>query len=201
MNDYANGFASDPGRSLRIGREFAERAVTMDEEEPFAHLARGIAYSWSRDLERAEAEAKRGLALSPNSADHLLLLASVQIYSGDPGSALTTIDTLMRLDPHYPEFALQCLADARFSLGEYEQAIDAIERRLARNPQSETAFALLASCFGWLGRSEDSRKAWEQALRINPDFSVERRRQVQPFRNPADFERRVEGLRKAGLNV
>ena len=107
----------------------------------------------------------------------------------------------MRLDPHYPEFALQCLADARFSLGEYEQAIDAIERRLARNPQSETAFALLASCFGWLGRSEDSRKAWEQALRINPDFSVERRRQVQPFRNPADFERRVEGLRRAGLNV
>ena len=47
LNDYANGFASDPGRSLRIGREFAERAVTMDEEEPFAHLARGIAYSWS----------------------------------------------------------------------------------------------------------------------------------------------------------
>jgi TolB-like protein/Tfp pilus assembly protein PilF len=201
LNDYANGFASDPGRSLRIGRELAERAVTMDEEEPFAHLARGIAYSWGRDLERAEAEAKRGLALSPNSVDHLLLLASVQIYSGDPGSALTTIDTLVRLDPHYPEFALQCLADARFSLGDYEQAIDAIERRLARNPQSETAFALLASCFGWLGRSEDSRKAWEHALRINPDFSVERRRKVQPFQNPEDFERRIEGLRRSGIRV
>jgi tetratricopeptide (TPR) repeat protein len=173
----------------------------MDDKEPAAHLALGIACSWSRDLDRAEAEARRGLALSPNSVDHLILLATVQIYSGDPASALTTIDTLMRLDPHYPEFALRCLADARFSLGEYEQAIDAIERRLARNPQSETAFALLASSCGWLGRTEDSRKAWEQALTINPEFSVERRRRVQPFRNPDDFERRVEGLRKAGLNV
>jgi hypothetical protein len=36
---------------------------------------------------------------------------------------------------------------------------------------------------------------------MNPDFSVERRRRVLPFRNPEDFERRVEGLRKAGLPI
>jgi tetratricopeptide (TPR) repeat protein len=129
----------------------------------------------------------------------MLLLASVQIYAGKPAEALTTIDATMRLDPHYPDIALQFLADARFSLGECELAVDAIERRLKRNPESETAFALLASCYGWLGRSEDARKAWDQALRINPDLSIERRRQVQPFRNPDDFERRVEGLRRAGL--
>ena len=52
-----------------------------------------------------------------------------------------------RLDPHYPDIALQFLADARFSLGEYEQAVVAIEKRLERNPQSETAYALLASCY------------------------------------------------------
>ena len=46
-----------------------------------------------------------------------------------------------------------------------------------------------------------ARKAWEQALRINPSFSIERSRRVRPFRNPEHFERRVEGLRKAGLEV
>jgi len=30
---------------------------------------------------------------------------------------------------------------------------------------------------------------------------MERRRRVLPFRNPADFERRVEGLRKGGVEV
>ena len=200
LNDYANGYGLDPEGSLPVGRELAERAVSMDDEDPACHMALGAAYSWSRDLVRAEAHARRGLALSPNSVDSMILLASIQIYAGDPADALTTLDALMRLDPHYPDIALQFLADARFSLGEYELAVGAIERRLKRNPESETAFALLASCYGWLGRFDDAHRAWDEARRINPDFSVERRRQVQPFRNPEDFERRVEGLRRAGLN-
>jgi adenylate cyclase len=201
LNDYANGYGSDPERSLRAGRELAERAASMDDEDPACHMALGTAYSWSRDLDRAEAQARRGLALSPSYVELMLLLATVQIYAGDPADALTTLDALMRLDPHYPDIALQFVADARFSLGEYEVAVGAIEQRLKRNPESETAFALLASCYGWLGRSEDAHTAWVEALRINPDFSVERRRRVQPFRNPEDFERRVEGLLRAGLNA
>ena len=201
LNDYANGFSPDPEQSLRIGLELAERVVAMDKDEPAGHLALGIAHSWSRHLDRAEAEARRGLALSPNSVDLLILLANVQIFSGNPAGALQTLDAFVRLDPHYPDLALQFVADARFSLGEYALAIAAIEQRLARNPQSETAYALLASCYGHLGRPEECRQAWEQALRMNPGFSIERRRRVQPFRNPEDFERRVEGLRKAGLSV
>lgn len=155
LNDYANGYSSDPEGSLRVGRELAERAVTMDGEDSACHLALGVAYSWTRDLYRAEEQARRGLALSPNSVELMILLAAVQIYAGDPVGALATLDALTRLDPHYPDIVL---------------------------------LALLASCYGWLGRSEDAHRAWGEALRINPDFSVERRRQVQPFRNPGDFE-------------
>ena len=201
LNDYANGFTSDPEQSLRIGLELAQQVVGMDEDEPAGHWALGIAYAWSRDLDRARAEARRGLALSPNSVELLILMANVQIFSGDPAGALVTLDASMRLDPHYPDIALQFLADAHFSLGEYAQAIAAIEQRLARNPQSETAYALLASCYGHLGRPDDCQRAWEHALRINPGLSIERRRRIQPFRSPEDFERRVEGLRKGGLTV
>jgi adenylate cyclase len=199
--DYANAWTSDPGHSLRIGLELAQQVVQMDEEEPHGHFALAMAYMWSRELERAHAEARRCLALSPNSSDGLRMMAHVQIFSGDAAGALDTLDAYMRLDPHYPEIALQFLADARFSLGEFSQAIDALEQRLARNPQSDTAYALLASCYGHIGQSADCRTAWEQALRINPSFSIERRRRVLPFRNPEEFERRVEGLRKAGLTV
>src|SRR5260221_1971115 len=197
--DYVNAWSDDPEHSLRIGLELAQQAVAMAEEQPNGHVALGMACLWGRELDRARADAQRGLALSPNSVDLLMVMAHVQIFSGDPAGALATLDASMRLDPHYPEVLLQFLADARFSLGEYEQAIAAIEQRLARNPQSETAYALLASGYGHLGRPEESRQAWEHALQINPGFSVERRRRVLPFRNPPDFERRVDGLRKAGL--
>jgi adenylate cyclase len=36
-------------------------------------------------------------------------------------------------------------------------------------------------------------------LRINPDYSLEYRRKVLPYKNLADFERVVDGLRKAGI--
>ncbi|SCW46819.1 TolB amino-terminal domain-containing protein [Rhizobium mongolense subsp. loessense] len=199
--DYVNAWSTDPEESLRFGLELAQQAVEMAEEQPDGHFALGMACMWNRELERARTEAQRGLVLSPNSAELLMLMAHIQIFSGDPADALETLDASMRLDPHYPEVLLQFLADARFSLGEYEQAIFAITQRLARNSQSETAYALLASCLGHLGRLEESRQAWETALRINPDFSIERRRRVLPFKNPQDFNHRVEGLRRAGLAV
>ena len=199
--DYANGYSSDPEQSLRIGLELAQRAARMDEAEPAGHFALGAAYMWNRDLDRALAEVARVLALSPNSADALRMTAHIQIFAGDPAGAVENLDAYMKRDPHYPDIALQLVADARFALGQYEQAMAVIEQRLARNPQSETAYALLASCYGQLGRSEECQSAWAQALRINPSFSMERRRRVLPFRNPEHFERRVEGLRKGGVAV
>jgi adenylate cyclase len=197
--DYVNAWSADPERSLSIGLELAQRAVDMAEDQPNVHFALALACMWNRQLDRAQMEVERGLALAPNSVELLMVKAHMQIFSGDPAAALETLDAAMRLDPHYPEIVLQFVADARFSLGEYELAIAAIEQRLARNPQSETAYALLASCYGHLGRLAESRQAWARALNINPSFSVERRRRVLPFRNAEDFERRVTGIRKAGL--
>ena len=199
--DYANAWSNDPEHSLRIALELAQQAVAMTEEQPDGHFALGLACMFSRELDRARSEAQRGLALSPNSVDLLMLMAQIQIFSGDPAGALETLRASMALDPHYPELLLQFVADAHFSLGEYEQALATIKQRLARNPESETAYALLASCHGHLGHPAESRQAWEQALKTNPGFSMERRSRVQPFRNPGDFQRRVDGLRKAGLTV
>jgi hypothetical protein len=38
-------------------------------------------------------------------------------------------------------------------------------------------------------------------MKIAPDFSIERRRRILPFKNPDVFEHRIEGMRKAGIPV
>jgi adenylate cyclase len=199
--DYANGYSPDPEQSLKIGLELALRVVAMDEQEPAGHFALCAAYMWTKDLDRAREEAERCMTLSPNSADGLRLKAQLQIFVGEPATAVEILEAYMKRDPHYPDVVLQLVADARFQLGLYEQSIEAIEQRLKRTPNSETAYALLASCHGHLGRPDECQKAWKEAMRINPNFSMERRRRVLPFRNPADFERRVEGLRMGGVAV
>ena len=84
----------------------------MDEEEPAGHPTLGVAHVWSRQLDQARTEARRGLALSPNSVELLILMANIQIFSGEPADALVTLETSMRLDPHYPDITLQFVADA-----------------------------------------------------------------------------------------
>lgn len=197
--DYVNGWTDDPEHSLQTGLDLAQRAVEMDEEESQSYFALTVACIWTRQLDRALAAAERCRALSPNSAEGFLATAHAQIFAGAAVDALETIDTYMRLDPLYPDIVMYFLAEAHISLGQFGQAAAVLERRLETSSESATSNVLLASCYGHLGRIDESRAAWETVLRIDPGFSMERRRRILPFKNPADFEIRAEGLRKAGL--
>jgi tetratricopeptide (TPR) repeat protein len=101
----------------------------------------------------------------------------------------------------YKDIALYFLAEARISLGQFDEAVAALKQRLDRNPNSETSYALLASCYGHLGKIAEARAAWAEVMKIAPDFSIERRRRILPFKNPDVFEHRIEGMRKAGIPV
>lgn len=197
--DYVNGWSDEPEASLQTGLAMAREAVEMSDREPRAHFALAAALIWARDLDGGLAAANRCLALAPNSPEGFLTTAHAQIFRGDAAAALDALDTYRRLDPHHPEIVLHFLAEAHISLGQFEQAIEVLKERLERSPNSWTAFALLASCCGHLGRIDEGKAALAELLRINPDFSIERRRRMLPFRNPADFERRVDGMRKVGL--
>ena len=201
VNDYINGWAEVPERSLQIGLEIAERAVQLDEAEPQGHYVLAVALGFNRQTDRGLAEARRSVALAPSFAQGHHSIARFLTLSGDPAGAISTLDAYMRLDPLYPDMALHFLAEARFSLGQFDEAVTALKQRLGRSPDSATSLALLASCYGHLGRINEARAAWAQVIKIAPDFSIERQRRVLPYRNPDDFDRRVDGLRKANISV
>jgi adenylate cyclase len=64
---------------------------------------------WSNDLDRAQAEAQCCLEMSPNSAESLRMTAHIQIFPGDPATAVENLEAYMKRDPHYPDVALQLL--------------------------------------------------------------------------------------------
>jgi TolB-like protein/cytochrome c-type biogenesis protein CcmH/NrfG len=201
VNDYINGWADLPEHSLQTGLEIAERAVQLDEEEPQAHFVVAVALLWRREHDRALAEVQRCVAIAPNFAEGHLVIAHILIYSGNAAAAINKIDAYMQLDPLYKDIALYFLAEARISLGQFDEAVAALKQRLDRNPNSETSYALLASCYGHLGKIAEARAAWAEVMKIAPDFSIERRRRILPFKNPDVFEHRIEGMRKAGIPV
>jgi len=201
LNDYILGWVDVPERSLETGLDIARRAVAMDDEDPYGHFVISEFLLWHRELDGALAEVQRCLALAPSSGEGHLSKANIQYYSGDATGSVDTLNAYMRLDPFYHEIALYFLAQAQAALEQFDAAVATLKRRLARNPSSQTSYALLASCYGHLGKIAESREAWAELMKIAPDFSMERRRRVLPFRNPDMFEHRLEGMRKAGLPV
>lgn len=199
VNDYANGWSPNPDISLSTGFHLAGRALAMDDHEPECHFANGMAQLWSRQLDKALDACARCIELKPSSAGPRLLRAHVQIFSGLGAEAVATLDDYMKIDPLYPEIALHFLAEARIVRGDFELAYEAIVARIERNPHSATAHALLAVICGHRGLVDEGRAAWAQVFRLDPHYSVEQRRKVLPFKNPADFEVRVEGLRRLGV--
>jgi adenylate cyclase len=199
--DYANGWGENPERSLQTSLEIAGRAVQLNDEDPEAHVDFAVALAWHRELERALAEARRSIALAPNFARGHLIVGRMLTMSGDAAAAINEIDACMRFDPLYRDITLHYLAEARVSLGQFDAAVAALKQRLERNPNAQTSLALLASCYGHLGRIDEARAAWAEVMRIAPNFSIEWQRRVLPYKNPSDFERRVEGLRKANISA
>ena len=200
--DYANGWHDADGKSLETAQELARMAVARDGDDAEAHWALGWALLLGRQHERAMAEVRTALRCDPNFALAHSLLGQVLYYSGRAAEALQPLATAFRLDPNNEQDPhLHYLAQAYVCMGRYEDAAAVLKRRIVRKPDTDMSRVLLAACYGHLGRAEEARTLWQDALRISPSYSLEHRRRVLPYKDLADFERVVDGLRKAGLKV
>jgi adenylate cyclase len=199
ISEYVSGWAADPAQALDEAERWARRAVELNEQEPLSHMALGAVLLWRRDHEGALAESRRMLALDPNFAQGHAAAGLGLMYAGRAAEALEPIALAMRLDPLYPPMVLHFLAQANFSLGKYEIAAQQLVERIARNPGTDASRMLLASCYGHLGRVDDARAAWAELLKVNPEFSLDQRARVLPYKDARDFERIAEGLAKAAL--
>ncbi|MDL2410558.1 tetratricopeptide repeat protein [Rhizobium calliandrae] len=196
---YVNQWSQSPSKSLEQAIEAATQAVTLDDRYPYAHWALGVVNLYLRRHDVAIREAERVIALAPNLVEGHESLGNALHYAGRSDEALICFERAMALNPYYPDIFLHFHALAMFQLGRYEEAVVILKRRLVRNPATDISRVLLAASYGHLGRLAEARGEWEEVFRINPGYSLEHRRKVLPYKNPADFERIVDGLRKAGL--
>ena len=197
--DYMNRWSLSPSKSVEQAEEAATRAVALDDRYPYAHWALGIVNLYLRRHDAAISEAKRSISLAPNLAEGHESLGNTLHYSGRSEEALPCFDRAMALNPYYPDIFLHFQAQAIFQLRRYEEAIGILKRRLVRNPGTDVSRVLLAASYGHLGHFAEARAEWQEVFRVNPDYSLEHRRAILPYKNPSDFELVVDGLRKAGL--
>jgi len=199
MFDYQNRWSDDPDKSLKLAREYAQKAIDNDPNEPMAHGAAALTAIFEKDFDRAQAEVDRTLALNPSSALAHNLLGTIRSYSGRPLEAIPAIEQAMRLDPAFRPQFLHFLGIAYLLAGKYETAAAMLRQRILLVPNTDFSRAVLAATLGHLGEIEEARRVWAELMKINPKFSFSAYIGRQPMR-PEDAERVVAGLAKTGLS-
>ncbi len=198
---FMHGYAGDRSVVLAEAFETARAAVASDERDADAHFALGRILYLRHEHDASLSEFDTAVTYNPNLAHAHLGHGTAMLYSGMWDRAIESIDRALRLSPHDPLIwifntvrAITFLVTKRL-----DQAEEDARQSIRQPTAAVTAFFILAATLGQLGKAEEARKVMADVLRMRPDFSAEYVAQILPFKNPANIEYIIDGLRKAGM--
>ncbi len=197
--DWYFGWSENAAQSLERATELAQKAITLDDSSPYPYILLEIISLFGREYDKAIAYGEKAVALEPNHADATVELARTLEYAGRPEEAIELTKKAMRLSPYYPDWYLAVLAVAYRLAGNYDEAIAAFEKRRERNPNSTLPHLGLAVLYSEVGRDEEARAAAAEVLKRNPRISLKQVTNRLPYKDPAEVDRIIAALRKAGL--
>jgi adenylate cyclase len=199
--DILCGWSKDEQAVLRRGIAEAKAALAIDQRDSFAHFALGRLYNVGGDYQAAAQEIGEALRINPNFAHGYLGLASVHYWLGDGPAVLENADKAIRLSPNDPLMWLFLLyrGHGHEFMGDFDRAIECFER-CSRFPRvGHWAFSKLAAAYYEVGRKEEAAAAFEQALLIEPNLSLEGQRKALRFIQHDKFDYYLRNLQALGL--
>ncbi len=194
-----HGWSQDPGKSLQLASEYAQKALALDENNSetlalwgFIHLVKG-------ENEKAIGICRRAVDINPNMADATAQLGVALLNTGSYEEAIAMVEKAIRLNPFPPTWYFHGLSWAYYFTGRYEEAIVASKKALHIQPSNVMAYVQLAATNVALGQEEEARAAAAELLKLDSKFSVERFAKGFPLKDRKALERYANALRKAGL--
>jgi tetratricopeptide (TPR) repeat protein len=195
---WSQQWSQDP-ESLDRAYEMAQKAIALDDSNAGAHVLLGWVYLWRKQHDLAIAQHEQAIALRPNEADHYNDLAQVLIFAGKPAEAVELVKTAMKLRPRYPVQYPFTLGFAYLLLERYDESIAALQEAITLNPFFFPGHLMLAGIYAQTGQDEQARYHMAEALKINPQLSLDDYGQRLPFKDPETTEWLLEPFRRAGL--
>ncbi|BBO74748.1 guanylyl cyclase [Desulfosarcina widdelii] len=197
------GWGESPAESIRQAIEFAEKAAAINNTLPEVNSLWSNIYLAQGEYDKAISEGEKAIALGPNNALCHILLAYTMTAAGRFDEAIELAEKAMRLSPYSPAWYLMMIDDAYRMAGRYEEALAIGNQHLDRCLQGEcepfTAHMGLAATYIGLGRIKEARSHVSELLKIMPDLSLDKARNMFSFKDPAHVERCLDALRRAGL--
>jgi len=198
--DWQRGWSESEELSATRAYEAAKTAVETDNNEAEAHWILTYINFWIKKRpEEALSGAERALALNPNHSDILADWGGfiMPFLTGNAEKGMELNKKAMRLNPSHPDWYEQALGVAAYMARKYKEAISVL--RTVEYHGIESRLALAAS-YAQLGRLEEAKIEATKLMELHPEFSIrEFTTDKLYFKEQADREHYVDGLRKAGF--
>jgi TolB-like protein/Tfp pilus assembly protein PilF len=195
------GAAGNIDEAREQGYSAARRAVDLDENNAWAHLALGIISFYRHDLEAAAAACRRAIQLNPSLAAAEGWLAIVLGWWGDYDEGIQHAEAAQRLSPHDPLYSVWSFAftGVEFGAGNYEKSAEWARKTIEITPEFPAPWRYLTASLAHLGRIEEAEAAKDQLMRVMPHECLRLVRAALPSVEPDRMARFEGGLRKAGV--
>jgi tetratricopeptide (TPR) repeat protein len=194
-----------PESALPFALDAAHKALQLDADDPWAHVAKGYALVYSKQAINAVAEYQKAITLNPNFAIAHYLLAWTYCMLGKSDEAFAHADKGERLSPRdllsrgNAGVFNNVRATASFVAGRYHDGVDYARKAIAENPNLSPAFRILTINWALIGEVEEARATLRLLKRFQPDISLKWAKNAWPWVRAEDKERYLEGLRLAGV--
>ncbi|MCR4300568.1 MAG: tetratricopeptide repeat protein [Sulfuricaulis sp.] len=158
------------GRGMALGRRgqitegIADLSVYLQRhpDSSLAYTKRGVRYIWIGDLENAEKDLKRAIALDARNAEAHDDLGVILAQRADYAAAISHFQSTLNTDPSYQK-AYHNLAMVYYITGENQKALSSVDRGLKLIFESRDSMLLKAAILESLGRHGEAKTAREEA--------------------------------------
>jgi tetratricopeptide (TPR) repeat protein len=123
-----------------------KKAAQIDPNSPLIYVARGSAYANLHQYQAAIGDFNRFMEMSPFAADQFIRVNGMNVAISDYPKLVADVSTAnltLQLNPKDAE-AYRQRGDARFQLGEFDEALADFNQAIELNPSDGAAYALRA---------------------------------------------------------
>ncbi|MGF6176373.1 SARP family transcriptional regulator [Ensifer sp. 4252] len=180
---------------LALAEQHARDAIAIDDTLAAGYRELGVVKLYSRQFDESIEFHERAEALSPQHANVIASYADTLVQASRPDGGLRKIEAAINLNPMAPDEYFWTAAGACYSLSQYDQALDYIERMRDPTP----ADRLAAASWGMLGNRKKAGQYVRKTFEVHPDFNLDKWITIVPFREEWQRTHYCEGLRKAGF--
>ena len=195
-----SGWTEFRQEELEQAETLAQKALALDPTTTSAYRLLAIINMYRRRYDLALGQIEHALEINPSDVDSYHMRGTVLVWAGRAAEGLPWLEGALRFDRGHALTA-ESLCKAYYFLRRYNEAVEAGDRALARNPGRSSQMLtrpFLAAAYAEMGRHQDAEGERVVTMRLSPFFDA--RIFAGQFGTQEARDHLLEGLKKAGFH-